>query len=49
VFPVRIGRDAGMSEHPYKVEQWSKGFAGVTKLILEAAHPTTLTPNLRAS
>jgi hypothetical protein len=28
-----------MSQRPYKVEQWSKGFAGVTKLILEAAHP----------
>jgi hypothetical protein len=26
-----------MSEHPFKVEQWSKGFAGVTKLILETA------------
>jgi hypothetical protein len=29
----------GMSERPYKVEQWSKGFAGVTKLILETAIP----------
>jgi hypothetical protein len=28
-----------MSEHPFKVEQWSKGFAGVTKLILETAVP----------
>ena len=28
-----------MSEHPFKVEQWSKGFTGVTKLILETAVP----------
>jgi hypothetical protein len=28
-----------MSEHPYKVEQWSKDFGGVTKVILEAADP----------
>jgi hypothetical protein len=28
-----------MSQRPYKVEQWSKGFAGVTKLILDAADP----------
>jgi hypothetical protein len=32
-------RDAGMSERPYKVEQWSKDFGGVVKLILEAADP----------
>jgi hypothetical protein len=25
-----------MSERPYKVEQWSRDFDGVTKVILEA-------------
>ncbi len=28
-----------MSERPYKVEQWSKDFAGVTTAILEAGDP----------
>jgi len=28
-----------MSERPFKVEQWSKGFAGVTKLILKTRGP----------
>ena len=28
-----------MSERPYKVEQWSKDFAGVTRLILETSIP----------
>jgi hypothetical protein len=28
-----------MSERPFKVEQWSKDFGGVTKVILEAADP----------
>ena len=28
-----------MSERPYKVEQWSKDFAGVSKVILEASDP----------
>jgi hypothetical protein len=36
VFPARITRDADMSERPFKVEQWSKDFAGVIKVILEA-------------
>jgi hypothetical protein len=29
----------GMSERPFKVEQWSKGFAGITRLILETSTP----------
>jgi hypothetical protein len=28
-----------MSERPYKVEQWSRDFDGVTKVILEASDP----------
>jgi len=28
-----------MSERPFKVEQWSKGFAGITRLILETSTP----------
>jgi hypothetical protein len=28
-----------MSDRPYKVEQWSKGFASVTKVVLEANDP----------
>jgi hypothetical protein len=28
-----------MSERPYKVEQWPKGFAGIIKVILEASDP----------
>ena len=28
-----------MSDRPYKVEQWSRGFNCVTKTILEAARP----------
>jgi hypothetical protein len=28
-----------MSERPYKVEQWSKGFDGITNVILEASDP----------
>ena len=29
----------GMSERPFKVEQWSKDFASVIKVILEASDP----------
>jgi hypothetical protein len=27
-----------MSERPFKVEQWSKDFAGITKVILQASN-----------
>jgi len=48
-FVVRIGRDAGVSERPYKVEQWSKDFAPVINVILETNDRRTLMPNWIAS
>jgi hypothetical protein len=39
LFPSESARDAGISERPYKVEQWSQDLAGVTNVTLEASYP----------